>query len=473
MVSMKFIFILFTSILYPCLGTYNDQEEYSYAFDFERESTCESNRIYCNDSIPVSVSVSNDQRIHVNSNQNGGCITLTDVWKALESEHLIPIDPVTKRHSLIYTGTWYLNEDLYIEDGVTLNLFGTSRGGDCDELLMKSNSTGFVNLRGNGGSLNLLDTKVTSWDETTRGPDRNISDGRSYISCVSEKITDENLVCGGMATETIGECSMNISCSEISYLGYKEKGSWGISYTVNGLCSDNSNEEVFKEVGVYGNIVDTDIHDNYGCYSLGHREGNWSNNVVHDNTYGFFVNNGYKVSIEDNKVYDNSQTAVTLVESSDGFVLGNDLKDNGIGLNSKYSKYDQIKRNSISGSVSYDVFMYSGIGNKIVKNRVYIDKNNGMSFQDRKNISNFKRKMKNKFKNKLFKNKLEKRFESKGVRFEYTKDLEFSNNYFKNGIGYISATQSKNTLFKVNDQFLYGEKNSCADKESDVKVNYC
>ena len=465
--------ILISSILfYTCAGTYyeGEGEEYSYPFDFEGESTCGSNIVsYCNDSIPVSVSVSpDDQRIHVNSNHIGGCITLTDVWKGLDkSEHLTPIDPVTKNTSSIYTGTWYLTEDLYIEDGVTLNLFGSSRGGDCDELLMMSNSSAFVNLRGNGGSLNLLDTKVTSWDESIRGPDRKISDGRSYISCVSANVTDENL-CHTVSNETIGECSMNISCSEISYLGYKEKQSWGISYLVNGLCDTGE----LQEVGVYGNIIDTDIHDNYGCYSLGHT-GNWSYNAVHNNNYGFFLNNGYDVRIEDNKVYDNDQTAVTLLESSSGYVLGNDLRDNGIGLNSKYSQYDQIRRNYFSGSVSYDVFMSSGLGNKLVKNRVQIFDDNGISFEGKTNIEIFKTKIKNKFNKENFKNNLKNKFEGKGIRFENTQDLEFSKNIFRNGIGYISADYSENTLFKENDQFLYEEKDSCADKNSDVdNINY-
>lgn len=425
------------SLLYvSCLATYDKyDEDYSYIFDFEQESTCGSSIVsYCTDSIPVFVSQYPKMiKVHSEQEEDGGCITLTEIWKDLRNEYLTPIDPITKNISEIYTGTWYLTEDLYIENGVTLTLFGTSRGGDCDELLIKSDHKGVVNLRGNGGSLNLLETKVTSWDETTSGPDTNINDGRSYISCVSD--------CG------IGECSMNISCSEISHLGYNEKGSWGISYYTEGFCS----------TGVYGNILDTDIHDNYGCDSLGHREGNWSMNTVHNNNYGFVVNNGYKVRIEENHIYDNLKTGIKLLKSTDVKILGNNIKDNNIGLESSKCQNNEFNRNEFSGSVSYDVLMYNGMKNNIVNNRFNIDENNGISYEGRENINNLKEHLERKIKNnKKFKNKMKKKFKNNGIKFEGMKDIKFINNKFKNGVGYIYEKDSK-TSFTRNDQFLYVE----------------
>lgn len=39
---------------------------------------------------------------------------------------------------------------------------------------------------------------------------------------------------------------------------------------VRGYCSDESNPEIFDEVNVYGNIYDSEIHDNYfGVYTYG------------------------------------------------------------------------------------------------------------------------------------------------------------------------------------------------------------
>lgn len=39
---------------------------------------------------------------------------------------------------------------------------------------------------------------------------------------------------------------------------------------VRGFCKDKSNEEVFENVNVYGNIYDSDIHNNhFGVYTYG------------------------------------------------------------------------------------------------------------------------------------------------------------------------------------------------------------
>ncbi|CAN0456560.1 unnamed protein product, partial [Hapterophycus canaliculatus] len=46
----------------------------------------------------------------------------------------------------------------------TPQLHGSASGGDCDALRIKSTETEFFNLRGHGGSLDFLDTIVTSWD---------------------------------------------------------------------------------------------------------------------------------------------------------------------------------------------------------------------------------------------------------------------------------------------------------------------
>lgn len=87
----------------------------------------------------------------------------------------------------------------------------------------------------------------------------------------------------------MGEGRIDITNSEISYLGYDGSESWGLSWKVRRFCVEKTNLEQFGSVGVFGNIYDSDIHHNYyGQYSYGHRGGDWSNNTVHDNVrYGF------------------------------------------------------------------------------------------------------------------------------------------------------------------------------------------
>ncbi|CAN0261394.1 unnamed protein product, partial [Ectocarpus sp. 4 AP-2014] len=65
------------------------------------------------------------------------------------------------------TGTWLLTEELYVEDGITLEVYGSEAGGDADELRLLSTNETFINLRAHGGSLDFVSTKVFSWDTST------------------------------------------------------------------------------------------------------------------------------------------------------------------------------------------------------------------------------------------------------------------------------------------------------------------
>lgn len=71
-----------------------------------------------------------------------------------------------------------------------------------------------------------------SWDTSTNSPDVNEADGRSYISAVSEIVTDPDETCAGVAKNTMGEARMDIESSEIGYLGYWDSESYGLTWKV-------------------------------------------------------------------------------------------------------------------------------------------------------------------------------------------------------------------------------------------------
>ena len=85
-------------------------------------------------------------------------------------------------------------------------------------------------MRGHGGSLYLEDTIVTSWDTTAKAPQEVYEDGRSFLNCVSEKLTGET--CDGAAKDEMGECRMDLINSEIGYLGWFDSESYGITWKV-------------------------------------------------------------------------------------------------------------------------------------------------------------------------------------------------------------------------------------------------
>ncbi len=61
-------------------------------------------------------------------------------------------------------------------------------------------------VRGHGGSLYFEDTVVTSWDTPNKAPQEEYEGGRSFLNCVSEKLTGET--CDGNAKNDRGECRM-------------------------------------------------------------------------------------------------------------------------------------------------------------------------------------------------------------------------------------------------------------------------
>eukprot|EP00904_Undaria_pinnatifida_P005816 jgi/Undpi1/2364/HiC_scaffold_13.g05747.m1 len=373
----------------------------------------------CDSSITVSVRyASTSERLYLESadgSTRGGCVTLEDIWEARAGKApLYAVDSDSGDISETATGTWLLTESLYVEDGITLQVHGSSVGGDADELRLLSTSSTFINLRAHGGSLDFLSTKVFAWDTSDNGPRTDEDDGRSYISAVSEIVLDSSEDCDGKAKNTMGEARMDIVDSEMAYLGYHDSESYGLTWKVRGFCKDKSNPEVFDEVNVYGNIYDSDIHhNNFGVYAYGHQQGDWRRNKMHDNSgYGFdphddsdfltihdneVYNNGYHgiiaskrcngISIQGNEVYgggetsaglflhrssddaiiknnyvhDNGDAGLALLESFNADVSDNVFEDNKYGIRFSVASANNVfSDNVIRGSTKYNVFSYLG-----------------------------------------------------------------------------------------------------------------
>lgn len=361
----------------------------------------------CDASKDVSVRyASSSQRIYVESldGTRGGCTSLTHIYNNLKGK--------TALYPLQSPGEWFLASELYVLDGITLQIYGTRSGGDCDYLKLKSDVEGHVYIRAHGGSLDLVNTTVTSWGLQQNSVDLDLTDGRAYLSAISEVLVDEAETCQGVAKNNKGESRMDIEGSEISHLGYKASEAWGISWKIRGLCNDLSNEEEYNGIGVYGNILNSDIHHlYYGHYSYGHRNGVFSGNLVHDNeVYGFdphhgsvelviseneVYNNGnhgiifskwcYDALVENNHVHDNvgvgifahwigdratiagnlvednGDSGIAFLESSDGIVYNNVVRRNHHGIRFSVGSRDNIVlENTFEDNTGYDVYLYEG-----------------------------------------------------------------------------------------------------------------
>ena len=110
--------------------------------------------------------------------EGGGCATLTDMYSIQKESGPLWVldadDNIIDGGGGTPTGYWLLTMDLRVHDGVTLIMHGTSVGGDCDVLRIRSDEDGdgayvsgyggehFHELRGHGGSLSFMNTKVGS-----------------------------------------------------------------------------------------------------------------------------------------------------------------------------------------------------------------------------------------------------------------------------------------------------------------------
>lgn len=380
----------------------------------------------CDSSMNVSVRyASSSNRIYVESSDGssrGGCSSLTHIYETLGSEKS-PLQPLGDDE-------WYLESELYVLDGITLEIFGTSVGGDCDYLKMKSDNTGHVYIRAHGGSLDILSTEVSSWDMSKGSVDTDYEDGRAYLSAISELVADPSETCKGVAKGDLGEARMDIEDSIISYLGYSAAESYGLSLKLRGLCNDNSNEKSYEGIAVYGDIRNSDIsHMYFGHYSYGaansvitgnkfynhigycidphNRSSNLTisnnemygcgdhgaifskfcdnviikDNYIHDNNgVGIFAHFlSENALIKDNRVEDNKGSGVAFLESSGGVVTDNVVRRNIHGVRfSVGSRDNTVIGNSFYDNSGYDVYTYAGsdktveqIENTLVNNVIF------------------------------------------------------------------------------------------------------
>ena len=88
-----------------------------------------------------------------------------------------------------------------------------------------------------------------SWDTSTNAPDEDETDGRSYISAVSEVITDDSQTCIGRAKKEMGEARMDIEDSEMGYLGYHDSESYGLTWKVRQETAQRQHASTYTAMG--------------------------------------------------------------------------------------------------------------------------------------------------------------------------------------------------------------------------------
>ncbi|MCC6235420.1 MAG: right-handed parallel beta-helix repeat-containing protein [Verrucomicrobiales bacterium] len=250
------------------------------------------------------------QRLYV---MGPGTATLSDLRSGAPEA---PLQLVDAAHRI-----WLLRCDLQVEEDAHLHLHGSTLGGDVDELRLLSNNTAdphaFVWISADYGTLDIRNTRITSWDEAVGGPDTEYASfGRAWIRARSSLGPD------GL---TPLESRMDIIESDVGYLGYHGSEAYGLVWKVTGVHPDPE-QDIFDHVNVYGDILNSRLHHNYfGMYSFGHQGGQWMGNEVDHNVgYGFDPHDDSDhLLIEDNDVHHNGLHGIIASKRCDHLVIRN------------------------------------------------------------------------------------------------------------------------------------------------------
>ena len=260
----------------------------------------------------------------------GTAVTLTALSRAVNRPNALrEIEP----------GEWLLGSDLQVRGDAELRITGP----EVRWLKLRSDTTGFASLQAFGGRVEIARTCVTSWDAEQSRADIAYEGGRSFV----------------LARDG---AQMVIDRSELRFLGYGERESYGLSW---------------RNPGTGGGITNSIVTDLYfGLYTyavdgLTVTDNEFARNVL----YGIDPHTGSKnIRIERNRVYDNGKHGIILAEDcTDSVIRGNLVYRNnhhGIVL---YLRSDRnvVEDNASFGNAAQGIDVNESSDNVIRNNRVY------------------------------------------------------------------------------------------------------
>ncbi len=284
--------------------------------------------------------------------------TLTQL-QPLTAAPITLVDPAAK--------VWRLGSNLRLENGATLSLHGSATGGDVDELRLKSVNSSAANsivyIRADWGTIDIVSTRVTSWDDAASAPDsEHQTYKRSYIHARSRL---------GADGVTPLESRMNIVSSEVSYLGHYGAEAYGLAWKVLGGA--------FDKVNVYGDVIDSHLHHNYmGLYTYGAYGMRLVGNEVDNNvSYGLDPHDDSdSLVIEDNHSHHNGNHGIICSQRCDNLIIRNNISEkntgNGIMLHRNVTETlveaNQVRDNTDSGIAVFDSHRNTLRANTLLRN---------------------------------------------------------------------------------------------------------
>jgi parallel beta-helix repeat protein len=316
--------------------------------------------------------------------------TLTDIYNSIQNEDIL------KREDNSNHSTWILDATIVVEkdstlvinssDTAWLKILAGDKNGDGDRDIVNS-----IRVFGN---LIIDSVKITSWD-----PENN-----DVIKFEFEILPDREHEHTGIdaiprpyiKTEDETTGTMNITNSEIAYLGYEcGSGCSGISYYGNNGTSIVKNNEIhhdrfgFYSVGVGGVILeDNHVHHNF-MYGFDPHTATHdmliNNNTVHDHgAMGIICSlDCYNITIEGNEVYNSAGSGIMFSRNmSDSVARNNDVHDEEKCIFLSQSSNNEVYDNDISNCESQGIYLYHNSNGNKVYNNTLINATEGIEESD-------------------------------------------------------------------------------------------
>jgi hypothetical protein len=309
----------------------------------------------------------------------GGSATLSNIKAALPGAPLEMVDPTSQ--------IWLLRANLVVQNGSTLVLHGSAAGGDVNELrLLSINSVTpcdcTVSIKTDWGNLDINGARITSWDTVGGAPNMNtLGFGRASILALSSLSTN------GVTAQN---SRMDITNGEICNLGGGANSDYyGLVWKVTGL--DPNPATNIHGVQVYGQVVNSQLHDNYiGAYTVGAYGMLWLRNQFYNNAkYGLDLQDfSDKAQIQGNLFSNNLSQPLLFSDSS-----GNMLATNTFTGKSGTLRFQGGQSNWLDGNILPSAMTLvtesdtnRGAGSTYVRNESYLivelDPNSTTTFED-------------------------------------------------------------------------------------------
>ena len=285
----------------------------------------------------------------------GGLVTAQDLAKALPDSQFAEQEP----------GVYIARLPIVVAEGATLHV-----GKETRELRLSQERGSFLV---NDGQMFLTDTRVTAWREADNGPATMRDNGKEFRPFLV----------------SWGGSELYIASSVLTSLGYDNSKSYGVSIT---QYTPNMHERLHREEPT-GWLIDSEFVDHwYGFYCYEAQNVVIKGNTYRDNiVYGIDPHDrSHGLIIAENKVFGTKKKHGIIIsrEVNDSWIINNESYDNKLSgvVIDRSSVRNLIAYNRVHGNHSDGITLYESGDNLLWGNQVLRNRRHGIRIRNSENI---------------------------------------------------------------------------------------